>query len=82
MSKLHFNTAEVHFMQGALLCGRYTDEAMGLMTEERWFHSRQRQGILSFPKALRQLWGCWAHQTPKGIVGAFLEFYVLTNKIR
>jgi hypothetical protein len=38
MSNLHFNTLKLLFMQGALLCGGYADEAMGLVTEGRWFH--------------------------------------------
>ena len=58
-------------MQGALLCSRYADEAVGLVTEKPWFHSRQRQGILSFPKALRQATGLLGAPDCKGYHGRF-----------
>jgi len=58
-------------MQGALLCSRYTDDAMGLVTEERWFHSRQKQEILSFAKALRQTIGLLGAPDSNGYHGRF-----------
>jgi hypothetical protein len=50
VSNLHFNTVKLHLMQGALLCNGYADEAMDLVTEGRWFHSRKRQGIFPCQK--------------------------------